>query len=222
MRMWKLVLINSLILVAVFWTGIGLLSWRQNNHDTDSPPHEILDEEVYSLLKPGDIIMRRGRGFFSDNIIRSLNDSAAVSHVALLNKKNDEWQVIHSISRLLSETNGIQTQALKDFHRHSRPGSTIIVRYRSTDSEIEKMIQKAENLLALQLPFDNSFNLENNSSIYCSELIYRILPEEFQTGALILRNMDIISFDSFLNPDFFEIIVDMRSMIDKDSGGSLP
>ncbi|MFN4198845.1 MAG: hypothetical protein ACK4FS_07460, partial [Flavobacterium sp.] len=58
-----------------------------------------LTVEEIELLQEGDIILRRGFGFFSDLVSTYLNDSIIdVTHAGILTYTNDKWYVIHSLS----------------------------------------------------------------------------------------------------------------------------
>ncbi len=171
---------------------------------------DSLDENELSMLHPGDIILRRGKSFASEIITKILKTPLNVSHCGLIVEYNKEFSVIHSVSRSLSDCDGIQIESLSDFLLDSQPQSNIVVRYKGSPQQIESYITEAFRLLTLELPFDNSFELDNGDNLYCTELFWEILPENFRTQAVTFKMNKIISFESFVHPYLFSIIIDHR------------
>ena len=95
-------------------------------------------------IKEGDIILRRGYGYFSDMIAERLNQKPFdVTHSGIIVKEHGKWIVIHSLSSDVSSINGVQKQALEDFLMHSQPNKLLITRFKSdiikTNDEINQM-----------------------------------------------------------------------------------
>lgn len=168
---------------------------------------------VFDTLESGDIILRKGLGFISDLITKTLNDTVNISHCGLIYKKNNDLYVIHSISGKLSPSNGIQIEKLSSFNENSVKNSTIIVRPKNIEYTQEKIVNNALYLLDSNATFDDHFVL-GGSALYCSELIWAIFPEKVKDEIFILKTpKNIISFDSFLNTDFFTVIIDQTKDI---------
>ncbi|HAJ99426.1 MAG TPA: hypothetical protein DCM62_05320, partial [Bacteroidales bacterium] len=74
-----------------------------------------LKKDELALLQPGDIILRKGTGSLSQAIDNYLDPWLSVSHIGILSRNADgSWVVIHSISKHLSEADGLQQV---DLHR---------------------------------------------------------------------------------------------------------
>lgn len=179
-------------------------------HFGENSAWDHLDENELSILHPGDIILRRGKSFASEIITKLLKTPLNVSHCGLIVEYNNVYSVIHSVSRSLSDCDGIQIESLSDFLLDSQPQSNIVVRYKGSQQQIDCYIEEAFRLLALGLPFDNDFELDNGENLYCTELFWEILPENFKTQAATFQLNKIISFESFIHPDLFSIIIDHR------------
>ena len=175
-----------------------------------------LSEQELALLEPGDLILRQGFGVVSQAIREYLNEGTGVSHVAVLTKDfKGEWQVIQSISKRVSQVDGMQIQDLPSFIRESETHSIVVVRFRGFAAEPGlnlRVEQAALRYLEQKIPFDHSFSLEDSNQFFCSELVWRLFLEE--AGVDIFEKMDKdirkerLRFASFLDPDHFEVIVD--------------
>ena len=83
-------------------------SKKQNNKT-----HASLTKSEISLLKDGDIILRKGFGTISDFIALFLNESYPVTHCAFyISKGFDQPMVLHTISN--ESVSGMFTEPLKN------------------------------------------------------------------------------------------------------------
>lgn len=199
-----------MVLIAGFWFSGSYVAGKKKQHTT----YELANHEL-NMLQPGDIILRQGFGVVSHSIRNFLNEDFKVSHVALLSKNSPgQWQVIQSISKSLSGIDGVQTENLTDFVGESETNSVVVVRFRGFESEPElnlRIEQAALNYLQQQVPFDHGFSLDDSTSFFCSELIWRLFVNE--AGVDIFEKMDRevrkerLRFASFFDPDYFEVII---------------
>lgn len=167
-----------------------------------------LTEAELSKIRPGDIILRKGKSFTSNLITNLLNEQINISHCALIVELDSKLTVIQSISHRLTDDDGIQTQDLDEFISDCINDSVIVIRYKSSEQIKEQYIKKAFNLLEKKIPFDNDLKLNNGPNLYCSELFWEILPDNFRNEAAIFKLNRIIAFQSFLNKNIFSIILD--------------
>lgn len=168
-------------------------------------PAVSTDHFVFSAdsLQSGDIVLRRGYGLVSDLIVARLKDSVALSHCGILSiDSTGAIQVIHSLSKSVSEFDGMQSCRLEEFIQDARPESLLAVRHTELDGRlIEKL---AIDYLQQEIPFDHSFNTNDSSAFFCSELpihiIYRL------SGTYLYSGNQIPPFSVFLNPKQFNRI----------------
>lgn len=172
-----------------------------------------LSQKDILQISEGDIILRRGYGFFSDFIADNLNeDNYDVTHAGILYKKNNEWYVIHSLSSDVSDFDGVQEQKLEEFLVYSAPQKILVVRTKGTTAEQGKQIvEEAQKYLAKKTPFDHRGVIDNDEKLYCTELIWHIvanrlnyiqLPENYADREKLLYNMT-----GMYSPQYFDIIV---------------
>lgn len=170
-----------------------------------------LSQEEYSQLRDGDIILRHGYGLVSDLIVETLKEKYDISHCAIIVKDGNDFKVIHTVSQTISDFDGVQEQPLKPFINQSHRNSIIVVRFKWPEENAGARISaKAQHYLDARIPFDNSFNIYDDKEFYCSELIWRIIQEEF--GVNIFPDMSentkkYLDFANFYNPEFFDIII---------------
>lgn len=180
---------------------------------SNASPGDPLPPDVLTRIQSGDIIMRRGTSFVSSMIVEILGDPPGFSHCGILvPAENEGWQVIHSVSRSLSDLDGVQIEALESFVRNSIPGSTTLVRLRSSFAPTDQSLaDRARTILAQGYGFDNLFRLGVENGVYCSELLWLILPSQVLAESLKFQEPGhIIRFESFLDDRFYEVIYDAR------------
>jgi hypothetical protein len=139
-----------------------------------------LNDEELSLIQEGDIILRRGFGFFSDLVSTRLNDSNIdVTHAGILTFMNGKWCVIHSLSSDVTPIDGMQIQSLEKFLRYSQPNKIIVSRIKNFTLENGQSITTfAKDYLRRKIPFDHKGDYENDDQLFCTELIWRILEKD--------------------------------------------
>lgn len=181
-----------------------------------------LSSSEIALLKEGDIILRHGYGFVSDMIVTTMNDSIGLSHCAILTKnEKDKWMIIHSVSSTLTEIDGVQSQLLAPFINDSKKNSVVVVRYKHAvnDSDLARIGSKAKYYLEKQFPFDDSFNMEDSSKLFCSELLWMVFRDNYNVDILESKyrqeKYDYLKFDCFLDTSNFDVIIDHRIAVAK-------
>ncbi|MBU0488149.1 MAG: hypothetical protein KKD31_09390 [Bacteroidetes bacterium] len=172
--------------------------------------YHLSDDEI-AQIHDGDILLRHGFGFVSDIIVKTLGDEFDVSHCAFVRKEGKGFKVIHSVSRSLSDVDGVQQQKLKDFVRESHPNSLILIRFQTEDSTLAgRMSNRAQYYLDQRIPFDNSFDIDENTSFYCTELLWKVILDETGVDILKAKNnerKDHLKFDIFWDPEHFDVII---------------
>jgi len=180
-----------------------------------------LSSEEAALLRDGDIILRRGYGFVSDMIVKSLNDNTGLSHCAILTQFKGHWIVVHSISSTLSDVDGVQWQDLRTFIKQSKKKSVVVMRYRYgiNGADLARIGDRAKYYLEKKIPFDNAFDLFDSSSFYCSELLWKVFKDEYHVDIFKSKycpgHYDYMKFDNFLDTSNFKVIIDHRKKTQK-------
>lgn len=205
-------MVGFILFLLAAWTLCCFLRSPQKKQETVLYSYgDPISRQDRALLQSGDFILRRGNGLMSSLIVQALGDPDGFSYIGILVADQDgSWQVIHSVSRGLSDRDGVQRDSLEEFTKKSIQASTSVVRLRSSLEEREKMASRARELLTQQIPFDREFQL-GGQALYCSELLWMILPDEVRDTSMRYQEpFRVIRFESFLDPSYYEIVLDYR------------
>ena len=143
-------------------------------------PTKDTTDFLYSTdsIQSGDIILRKGYGLVSEIIVFSLNDSVEISHCGIISKnENGECFVIHSLSKKVSEIDGMQICSLKKFVDDAKRGTVKVVRYNSDNTVLIE--HYAKYYLKQSIHFDEEFDMSDTTSFYCMELPIHIIQQAF-------------------------------------------
>ncbi len=130
-----------------------------------------------SLLHTGDLILRHGRGFISNAFMSfSLRDSK-YSHAGIVHRDGDKVFVYHAIGGEENKDNRMRKDLLFDFCDPRYVHSFGIYRYRLTAAQCFCLDSLAGNCYNAGLQFDTHLSMATDDVMYCSELIYKLLPK---------------------------------------------
>ena len=173
-----------------------------------------LNDQEKMIIRDGDIILRYGHGLISDYIVNFFNEKYFVSHCGIISEESDNLSVIHSESSSFLSVEGIQRQDFDDFVDAGHINSVIIVRYNKCKSEELSRITKRANIyLKKKIPFDYSFNPDDTTVMFCSEIIWHIFLDEFNTDIFSssLNEPDFNQFKNFWDTAYFDIILNHQA-----------
>ena len=141
-----------------------------SNCSNDNTNHATFISSEIIIPESGDIIFRKGKGFFSP-FISDLDKKYGFSHLGVIVVKNNKKYVIHSDLENEIENSGVRIEIFENFIDDA-------IYY-----EIKKNIMKEKNkilflnsitdLLTKKTMFDDKFDLEDlGAKVYCSELLW--------------------------------------------------
>ena len=155
-----------------------------------------------SIIREGDIILRRSYGLISDIIVMRLIDTVPISHCGIVVSDSiGSWHVIHSLSAKVSKIDGMQMCSLDEFLTDSQPGSVKISRFKHGNGN--QIATWANYYLARATPFDYQFNHNDSLAFYCSELPWHIFKHHYRS--IPKTKNEILRFSVFLHPEYFEV-----------------
>ncbi|MFH0894790.1 MAG: YiiX/YebB-like N1pC/P60 family cysteine hydrolase [Bacteroidota bacterium] len=212
---YKKILIYTLISLLVLLVSV-VTFWFVYNANADqqqrvSPPYRMNEKDV-ALLQDGDIILRRGYGLVSDMIGETLSEKYDVSHVAIIRKEADTFKVIQTISSSISDFDGMQCQSLQSFVHDSKINSVVVVRYKHKNSTKDNsyISNSAQAYLDRKVPFDESFDLKDTTTLFCSELVYRVILKEYKDDIfdkIDKGSVNKLGFVPFFDTSRFDVIL---------------
>lgn len=205
------------IFCVVMWCGFHFFFWIDRKQEAklviQNQAITRLTQSQIELLNEGDIILRRGYGYFSDMIAKRLNDSVFdVTHSGILYKKAEKWFVIHSLSSDASDFDGMQEQPLSEFLKYSVPEKILVVRPKNISSEqAKKIVERGLFYLEKKVPFDHFGVIDEPSKMYCTELIWQILETDLKIITLPKeekhRKAVFYSMRGTYDTQYFDIII---------------
>jgi hypothetical protein len=139
------------------------------------PEFEIIIDKT--KLQEGDLVFRLGRGT-SSQIVNLADKERSYSHIGFLIKDSlEEWYVIHAVPGESNETGGkevVKCDSLLRFFGADRTVAGIVKRFDSIGKISKQVVYKAKEFYSNELLFDHHYTLSDSSSVYCTELIYRV------------------------------------------------
>ncbi|RZJ72598.1 MAG: hypothetical protein EOO45_10865 [Flavobacterium sp.] len=217
----KFLILATVVLFCILYTGYKAFFY----FDGIAEQKEIkrnegisrLTEKELSQIAEGDIILRRGFGFFSDYIAKNLNDTLIdVTHAGIIVNRDGALHVIHSLSSDVSPIDGLQIQPIGEFLKHSEPGKIMVTRIKNSNSDTASNIAKlAQGYLEQHVPFDHNGDFDDGSKLFCTELIWRILEKDLHHTLIPLeitaRKDFFYSMAPMYDTRYFDIVINQYS-----------
>lgn len=183
----------ALIVAAVFF----LLLPSRSEQDFSAQQAEKLVAELTPQFREGDLVFRRGRGFWSETF--SDRAGSNLSHVGVLVREQRGWSVVHAEADDLSLIGGVKSTPLAEF----LTGTVLryIRRVQMSEESREKFVRDIRRHLSRQTPFDTSLSLDDDAQrVYCSELIWSAAR---QAGVALARPRDLLGKNYVTIDDLF-------------------
>jgi len=208
-RILIIIFITIVSMIASFW--LFLYAYENRSMQEQSFYRYTLTEDEISKINDGDIILRHGYGLVSDMIVEQLDEQYDISHCAIVCKNDSACYIIHSVSSTLSDIDGVQSQDLKSFINDSQYNSVIVIRYKpKINKPLSAISKRAKFYLSQKIPFDNAFDINDSSEFYCTELLWKVILNEYGDDIMKGKNnehKDHLRFDTFLDTTKFQIIL---------------
>ncbi len=207
----KIIIVFIILFSVAASVRLFLYAYEHRSIQEQSFYRYALSEGELNKIQDGDIILRHGYGLVSDMIVEQLDEKYDISHCAIVCKNDSQCMVIHSVSSTLSNVDGVQSQEIRSFIRDSQYNSVIVIRYKpKINKPLSAISRRAQDYLKRQIPFDNAFNIEDSSEFYCTELLWKVILNEYGDDIMAGKNnerKDHLRFDTFLDSTKFDIIL---------------
>ena len=188
----------------------GYFMLSSNNTDKQGVSYSLTGDEK-RLLRTGDIMMRRGDGMVSDGIAQMLAEPFDITHCGVILEEQGKLWVVHALQDHDRDIDGIFAQSLDQFVAESRPGSIIVVRYKTTEDRTPQLIERMHYYMDQDIPFDLGFDAADPSSFYCSELVQHIYMETYNTNVfpitLSMPTTDLLKYTYLVDTTAFQPII---------------
>lgn len=179
---------------------------------------EVLEipEEIKDSLTGGEILMRKGGGFMSAQIVKILKEPVEFSHCGIVIKTDTGLAIIHSLGRDYGDRDGVQPSTFQNFAIDAVDSSLCIVRPKVNDSVLLIIQEVALDYYDERYAFDYSFDLSTKDELHCSEFIHDVLYDAIQEEIFPVEqtetDVDCLLFKNFFNPEYFETVYSMKEL----------
>ncbi|MDR2009827.1 MAG: hypothetical protein LBQ22_05030 [Bacteroidales bacterium] len=146
--------------------------WLYGCNSVPQEPHYIPE---YIHLRNGDLAFRKGRSAES-YAVTTMDSEAIYSHVGIITKSGEDWFVVHAVpgESAKNAMDTIKMDSIHIFFRLDRAQAGGIYRLKCTDSIAEIASENSLKYFEKKPLFDDYFNLDDTTALYCTELIYHV------------------------------------------------
>jgi hypothetical protein len=161
---------RKILVGALLMIGITIIVIN-NQQKRQSSILYVQEDTILPFLNDGDIICRLGDRIWSTFFKELSPKDKRFSHLGIVRIRNNIVSVINAEGLTIEGKDNVNEVSLKDFLKSAQ--SIGIYRLRNIDG---KIISDTA-LEYLGRPFDWQFDMEEDESLYCSELLYVILKK---------------------------------------------
>lgn len=123
---------------------------------------------IARVAQPGDLVLRRGTGVWSELASAFSRHDGRFSHVGVIAAETD--QVIHAIGDPLDGQGVVKREPLSDFL--GRATDAGLYRLSLTPEQRASFVHEVDRHARAATPFDADFSLDTQDALYCTELVW--------------------------------------------------
>lgn len=145
----------------------SLLSCKKNTNQIEQ---EITNNDS---LKSGDLVVRKGNGYFSDIFKQMGSRDKKYSHIGILSRESDSLFVYHIEASEFTGEGYALRENLVSFLRNAKAHAF----FANHSDSLPKvaMIAKAKEYFRLKVKFDLKFDGDDDAELYCTELVAKCI-----------------------------------------------
>jgi hypothetical protein len=194
----RIILIGVILVILIPLFVILLIDLRQKNN-----ADAISEKEVAPFLQDGDVICRLGDRIWSLAFKEFSPVDKRFSHLGIILIKDDEIMVINAQGSRTGDTNTVTIEPLKDFLQYAQQAGIYRMKNPNYASQLS---QHAFQYIGR--PFDWDFNTDDDSELYCSELLsvsLKDISSEIPIPTVWIKELSrsIVPVDICVQSDYF-------------------
>lgn len=160
-----------------------------------------------TLPQTGDLVVRTGTSFFSNELRKFSRRDPTYSHCGwVVRDTNNQLWVYHAIGGTDNPDNSLRKDPLQVFCHPKDISQFAFYRYNIPAADKRKASAIADSLYRAKVQFDLSFDLHDDTELYCAEFIWKILKETANRAEFIslsrLQNKDYVGVDDLYLHDY--------------------
>lgn len=147
-------------------------------------------------LRDGDIIFRRG-GSAMSFFVRAIDTKGFYTHIGIIVEIKDEFYALHSVpdEAPKGDFDRVKMEPLNDFFEGTKALNGAVYRTQLSADELTIVTDEILRFHANKVPFDDSYNIEDSTEIYCTELLVRSFDKvDYDITAGNFTDLDLILF----------------------------
>lgn len=168
------------------------------------------DSVVYSLqgIKAGDVVVRKGNGYFSNFFKELGSHEKKYSHIGLIETVEDSVYVIHIEANEFTGQGVVLREPIASFLNEINEYAF----YSNSLDSIQRqaVIEQAKVYYDNKISFDLEFDATNDDKLYCSELvatsINKGINKQLIKPTLIYKGISFYGLDDIYNASLFRKI----------------
>jgi Permuted papain-like amidase enzyme, YaeF/YiiX, C92 family len=168
--------------------------------------------EARKGIKDGDLILRTGTDFSSEQVKQFSHKDKTYSHGGIAFHDSGDIYVYHVVPDYYHVTDKVRKEKLDSFCNPVQNLGFAVARYQMDSAEIGVFRNYLNEQYKKQIPFDMKFDLVSNDSMYCSEMIKK--------GLMLATNNRIhIENEKFRDRSKYKLITQHLKMKEKQFEG---
>ncbi len=147
-------------------------------------------------LNNGDIIFRRG-GSAMSFCVRAVDDKGFYTHIGIAAEINGKFYAIHSVPDEVptGDFDRVKMEPINDFFEDDKALNGAVYRTKFSAEDLKIVTDETLRFYEKKVPFDDSYNIEDSTEIYCSELLVRSFDKiNYDITAGNFTNLNIALF----------------------------
>ena len=171
--------------ISCFITAIllcGLLFFYLNFRNTN----QLKEIVNFKNLQNGDLILRCGKSTES-YIVHLADNTSEFTHIGIIIIEKGQPYVIHAVPH---KNHTLKKELFYDFLKPKKASSYAIYRSHYNTRKLNKVVNEAKKFYLNKCTFDNEYDLNTDTKLYCTELILKAF-----NNAGILLNVKAKSLD---------------------------
>jgi hypothetical protein len=174
---------------------------------------QVVSRVVGSAAREGDVVLRYGTGFWSAWFRDASRHEKRFSHAGIVISDDNMLYVVHSSASDINGQGTVRQEPLGEFLEEAKDFA--VFRFHVSDEIRQRIGLYARSFLGR--PFDALFNLDDESRLYCTELVMlsvnRAAGKEM-IGPEWINGVPVVTLDRcYLHNDSYPV-VDRRDMAD--------
>lgn len=134
-------------------------------------------DTCFRLIQDGDLIVRSGVDAISEMFKKANTREKIYSHAGLVFKENGAWMVYNIIGTADNPNADLRRDSVHHFVSPYDNSGFAVYRFKLSPKQKNALHDLAVTYFKERRTFDPSFNLETDSSLYCTEFVYKALNQ---------------------------------------------